>query len=150
NPQITLGAGGAIKSISVATCSTEPVARLAAAAAAGATALTITSNVAGSQISDLLDTGAQRLILIGDSENAHITGMTGSSITIDPTPTLAGTQGLRQAYPSDTPICRVDVTTFAVTTDKTTGLSWLSVDDNRGSGPQLAAEDVTNLAINAV
>ena len=149
NPQISPGAGGSTNSVSIATCSAEPVARLAAAAAAGATTLTITSNVPGSKISDLLDTGAQRLILIGDSENAHITGMTASSITIDTTPTFTGNQGLRQAYPTDTPICRVDVVSFAVYTDKSTGLSWLSMDSNQGSGPQLAAEDITNLVITA-
>ena len=150
NPQIDLGTDGATKSVSIASCFREPVASLSAATVAGATTLSLTSNVPDSEISDLLDTGAKRLIFIGDSENAHITRVSGNSITIDAKPTIDGSQGLRQPYPAGTPICRIDVLTLAIHTDAQTGQSWLAIDANQGEGAQPAVENITRLALGAV
>jgi type II secretory pathway pseudopilin PulG len=150
NPQIYLGPDGATKSVSIASCFRESVANLSAATVAGATTLSLSSGDPESEISDLLNTGAKRLIFIGNSENAQVTGVSGSSITIDAAPTMAGSQGLRQAYPAGTPICRIDVLTLAVYTDAQTGLSWLALDTNQGAGAQPAVEDITRFELGAV
>lgn len=135
NPTITTnGSNPAV--ISVASATSKPVATLTAHVDAAATTIYVSS-------SSQLDTGAQRLLLIGDSENALITGVNSTALTIDTNPLLAGNQGLARAYPAGTPVYRVDVLTFQVAT----GTSQLLRDDHHGGGAQTAVEGITNLQV---
>jgi type II secretory pathway pseudopilin PulG len=144
NPLIS---GTSPASISVAGCFQE-VAKLSAGTAAGATTLSLTSRVVGSGIPELLSPSG--LILIDGSENAQVTAVNGSSITIDTAPSTAGRQGLVRAYPQGAPICRVDVRTLSIYADAATGQPFLGVDIHRGSGPQRIAAGISNLAIATV
>ena len=135
NPTITTnGSNPAV--ISVASATSKPVATLTAHVDAAATTIYVSS-------SSQLDTGAQSLLLIGDSENALITGVNSTALTIDTNPLLAGNQGLARAYPAGTPVYRVDVLTFQVAT----GTSQLLRDDHHGGGAQAAVEGITNLQV---
>src|SRR5437764_2271357 len=133
NPTITLnGLNPAV--ISVASASAQPVATLTAHVDAAATTLFLTS-------SSQLSTGPLRLLLIGDSENALVTAVNSTQLTIDTNPLVAGNQGLARAYPSGTPVYRVDVITFQVAA----GTSQLTRDDHHGAAAQSAVESITNL-----
>jgi len=138
NPTITTnGSNPAV--ISVASTTSQPVATLTAHVDAGATTLNVSS-------SSQLNASAQRLLLIGDSENAVVTGVNSTAITIDTDPLTAGNQGLARAYPAGTPLYRVDVLTFQVGT----ATSQLLRNDNRGGGAQAAVEGITNLQVATV
>ncbi len=137
-------------SVAVAGCTQQPIATLSAGAIIGATTLSVSSSVVGSSPSSLLDTFAKSLILLDGSENARVTAVNGSSITIDTDPALAANQGLLRAYPAGAPICRVDVLTFRVYTDETTGVPWLGLDANQGGGSQPVAEGISSVTIAAV
>jgi len=141
---------GTTDTLTVAGCFREPVAHLSARAAVGSTVLSVASDVSGSSVNTLLDTGTKRLILIGESEAAHVVDAGASSITIDINPTLTGNQGLPRPYPAGTPICRVDVRRFQITTDTTTGLSTLTLDENDGSGARALAEGISDLQIDPI
>jgi prepilin-type N-terminal cleavage/methylation domain-containing protein len=135
NPTITSnGPNPAV--MSVASATSQPVATLTAHVDAGATTLYVSS-------SSQLDVGAQRLLLIGDSENALVTGVNSTQVTIDTNPLLAGNPGLARAYPAGTPVYRVDVLTFQVAT----ATSRLLRDDHHGAGAQMAVEDISNLQV---
>jgi prepilin-type N-terminal cleavage/methylation domain-containing protein len=138
NPAITTnGSNPAV--ISAASATSQPVATLTAHVDAGATTLYLSS-------SSQLNAGAQGLLLIGDSENALVTGVNSTAITIDTNPLTAGNQGLARAYPAGTPVYRVDVVTFQVAT----GTSQLLRDDHHGGGAQTAVEGITNLQVTTV
>ena len=137
NPMITYGAGASVPdSFSMATCSPSPVAYLSAAANSGATTLTLTT-VAG------LNTTNKRMIYIDDQQNAVITAISGSTITIDTDPTTPGNQGTSRYYPAGTPLCVVGVSTYSVNTATKTLLR----DDNLGAGPQPVAADIVNMKL---
>src|SRR5437764_9890094 len=90
NPTITLnGSNPAV--ISVASASAQPVATLTAHVDAAATTLAVNS-------SSQLSTGPLSLLLIGDSENALVTAVNSTQITIDTNPLVAGNQDLARAY----------------------------------------------------
>lgn len=143
NPTI---AKGPPATISLARCTPLPVASLTQAAARGSSTLTIQSNVPDESVSMVLNNANKRLILVGGSEFAHITRMSGSVLTVDTNPTKSGDQGLAYAHSVGTPICRVDVLTFTV--DSTT--NDLELNENHGSGLQPLAEDISNLTITVV
>src|SRR5213593_1672888 len=135
NPTITTnGSNPAV--ISVASATSQPVATLSAHVDAAATTINVNS-------SSQLNTSALSLLLIGDSENALVTGINSTAVTIDTNPLVAGNQGLARAYPAGTPIYRVDVITFSVGSYA----SQLLRDDNQGSGAQAAVEGITNLQV---
>jgi prepilin-type N-terminal cleavage/methylation domain-containing protein len=138
NPTITTnGSNPAV--ISVASATSQPVATLTAHVDAGATTLYVAS-------SSQLNAGAQGLLLIGDSENALVTGVNSTALTIDTNPLTAGNQGLARAYPAGTPIYRVDVLTYQVNTTT----AQLLRDDHHGGGAQAAVEGITNLQVATV
>ena len=138
NPAITTnGSNPAV--ISVASATSQPVATLTAHVDAGATTLYVAS-------SSQLNAGAQGLLLIGDSENALVTGVNSTALTIDTNPLTAGNQGLARAYPAGTPIYRVDVLTYQVNTTT----AQLLRDDHHGGGAQAAVEGITNLQVATV
>jgi len=136
NPLLAAGTGGAPDSRSIATRTLQPTTTLASAAAAGATSLT------PMQASGLNST-TKRLIYINDNENALIQSVTGSTITMDTNPGTAGNQGLAKAYPAGTPLCRVDATTYTVSTSSKT----LRSNANQGAGDVPIADGITNLGI---
>ncbi len=154
NPTIAGGvptiAGTTPVRVSIASCFQTPVARLSSAVTAGATVVPVASNTLGQSISDLLNRTTMSLILIGDSENAQVTNVSDSSIAIDTDPATVGTQGLARAYPAGTPIYRVDVHTFSISTDPTTGVPWLGMDLNQGGGLQPVVDGISNLTITEV
>jgi len=141
NPKVTTSGSNSI--ISVASASTQPVATLASAVSKGATTLSLSSL---SQV----NTGAKRLLLINGQENAIVATVNASSVTIDTDPTVNGNQGLANAYPQGTPVYRVDVWTFNVATDATTGLSQLLRDQNQGAGTLPAVDGITGLQVTTV
>ena len=140
NPRIVQGSGTAPDRISVAACTSQPVATLASNAVAAAFDLSLDSTSG-------LDSAQRRLILIGDEEHAWVKSAGGGSITIDTNLGVTGNQGLSRGYVAGTPICRVDVLTFDVQTDPATGVPRLRLDRNQGEGPQPTADGIADLQI---
>jgi Tfp pilus assembly protein PilV len=127
NPQFTDGGTGTPPlpdKLTVASCTSQPVARLSADANAGSTTLTLADDNAPindlpNNISDDFNVANRRLIYIGDNESARIMVVTGTAqITIDTDLTTVGNQGLTRNYKVGTPICRVDVLKYEVDTEK--------------------------------
>ncbi len=145
NPHVA----GSPSSLSVARCTSLPVVVLDAPAAAGAVTLPVTSDVPGAALADLLDTGSRRLIAIDDVEHAHVEVVGSSSIRIDTNPALAGDQGLSRGYPTGTPICRVDVTTYSILEDGS-GIPQLVRDANQGLGPEPFADSIAAMRITPI
>jgi type II secretory pathway pseudopilin PulG len=133
--------------IDVASCTDLPVVTLSAAAAANATTLTLASDVPGKTIAQLLDTGSRRLITINDAEFAHVVGVGDGSVSIDTNPALSGQQGLSRRYPAGTTICRVDVTSFALTMNSSLGRYQLTRDLNQGAGAETLADSITAMQV---
>jgi len=126
--------------LAVAACSAEPVATLAAdtadPTAAGVTVTTLTLDSTA-----LLHTG--NLVRIGDaSEYARVTVDNTTTITLDTDPQMAGNQEISRRYLSGTPLCRVDVTTFSVDSNK---VLWLNQND--GSAAEQIASGISDLQI---
>src|SRR5579862_4542059 len=117
NPLIS---GTGPQTISIASCFTD-IATLTSRAASGATTLALTSTVSGKQLTDLLNPVNEPLILIDGAQNALVTAVTATTVTIDTDPVTTGAQGLSRSVGAGTPVCRVDVKTFSITTDPTTG-----------------------------
>jgi len=145
NPMITQGTGSAPDTLSVASCTSRPVAWLAADAAAGATSLVLDS-AAG------LDSSTRSVILINDSESAKITSISGNTINIETRPDETDPpepDGVLTSYRTDTPatkgtpICRVDIVTYSVDTAAAT----LREDLNQGAGPQVIVDGITDLQV---
>jgi prepilin-type N-terminal cleavage/methylation domain-containing protein len=136
--------------LSVAVCSAQPVATFSAHEDSGATTIAVSSAVAGSQLSALLDTDKKCLIQINDSESALVKSVSSGSIQIDTAPLTKGNQGLKRGYPQGTPICRVEVRTFTIQTDTTTGMPWLGMDLNQGGGVQSVADGISSIVVKTV
>lgn len=146
DPVIVTEGGSEPDVVSIAACTPMPIARLSAAAAAGGTSLSLTSDYAGTTVSELLNVDDKSLILIGDSQHARVTSVSGNTVNIDTDPTTNGAQGLARAYLTGATITRVDVVTFQIETDAGTGLPWLRFNKHRGSEDP-AAEGISNLQI---
>jgi len=152
NPNLTDNTSPTPDALSVAGCFQEPVATLATGPGAGGvwpagtTTLTLTPTN-GSDLTTVLDTTSRGLVRIGDSaELALLTSVGTSSITINTNPGGA-VQGLVTAHPQGAEICRVDVVTFSIGNDPTTGVPRLLRDDNQGAGVQPLAEGISDLQI---
>jgi hypothetical protein len=141
---ITQGSGTNPDTLKVAGCFDGPIAQLAEDALEDDATLTITSD---SVLADVLDDDTRRLIMIDMTEYAHVESLSGGVIAIDTDPTTAGSQGLSRAYPDGTPICRVDVITYSIVTDGTTGIPGLVRDRNQGDGAETIAEGISNLQL---
>ncbi|MGH7858233.1 MAG: prepilin-type N-terminal cleavage/methylation domain-containing protein [Candidatus Binatia bacterium] len=137
NPRIVQGSGSNPDSLSVASCTASAVATLSANVAKDATSLTLSSTSG-------LNTTNRRLIRIGATENAHVKSVSGSSVTIDTDPGRSSNQGLSRGYPAGTPICRVDVVTFDVATDASTGVPALRLNRNQGAGTEPVVEGISD------
>jgi len=136
NPLITTGPPA---TISVAACSALPVAALSTAAIQGATTLMLSD-------ASEVDTSTRRLLWIGENTFALITGVNGTTVTIDTDPTTTGNQGLPRAYLVGTPICRVDVITYSVNSSTQT----LELDEHHGAGAAPVIEHVSDFHITTV
>ena len=153
NPLVTQGSGSNPDSLSVAACFQEPVAELSdcvgmpgCPAAIGVTSVSVTPRDPNANLTDLLDTSDKGLIRVGETEFAFVTSVNSTSIGVD-TGTAAGAQGIQKAHPAGAQICRVDVITFSIGNDPTTGLPRLLRDENQGGGAQPAAEGINDLQI---
>jgi prepilin-type N-terminal cleavage/methylation domain-containing protein len=142
NPTISDGTADQLR---VALCTGDPVATLSADAAAGDTSLDV--NVTSD---DALNTSDKKLIYIGNRDSAHVTsggGVAGTTtIAIDTNAVTSGNQGLPRAYPSGTPICRVDVFTFGID-DPDADVPSLVVNQHHGDGEEAVAEGIRDLQI---
>lgn len=140
NPMVVQGADASTPdTISIGSCTSTPVARLAADAAAGATTLTLDSAAN-------LDSSSRSVIMISDSESAKILSKSGNTINIDANPdetAAPGAQGVSKIYRTGTPICRFDVVTFSVDTATAT----LRADLNQGANPQVIVDGIINMKI---
>lgn len=125
--------------LKLATCTAQPIATLSAQSATGATTLTLNS------VSGLSN---NKSIWIGRAEFARITGISGSTITVDTNMTTAGNQGFFRAYPATTPVCRIDILTF--TLNPSTKQLTLLRNDVAGAQAQLVAEEISSLVITQV
>ncbi len=130
----TAGAHG--DRVSIAACSPQPVARLTAFAAAGATSIAVASDFAGFAVSDLFNTSDKSLLVLGEGQHAIVRSVNPPSLTIDTDPSTPGDQGLDRAFLAGTPITRVDVTTFEV--DPSELPANLSIDRHRGERERVA------------
>jgi Tfp pilus assembly protein PilW len=147
NPKLTQsGSSSTPDTISVAGCFKAPVATLSAQYVVGVTGTTLQVTPTGTLSNDL-DTGSKSLIRIGEGTTADfatVTGASGSTINIS--------AALSNAHWGSTSngganICRVDVITYSVATDTTTGVPRLMRDDNQGAGAQVVAEGISNMKI---
>jgi len=127
--------------LSVLSTTLQPVALLTARAAKGATTMSL-STVAG------VNTGNKSLLLIDGEQNALVTAIAGTTVTIDTDPSTAGNQGLRRSYPQNTPVYRVDVATFSLVT--AAGVSQLVRNDNQGAGAVPVVDDISGLQVTTV
>ena len=139
NPVVTGTAPNNV--ISVLSTTLQPVALLTARAAKAATTMSL-STVAG------VNTGNKSLLLIDGEQNALVTAITGTTVTIDTDPSTAGNQGLRRSYPQNTPVYRVDVATFSLVT--ASGVSQLVRNDNQGAGAVPVVDDISGLQVTTV
>ena len=149
NPLVTQGVS-APDTLSFAACFRGTLARLNTNAATGATALPLTSEIAGSAVADLFGSGAKSLIVIGESQWARVTSVSGSTLTIDTDLAAADLQGLAKKFPQGTPVCRVEVWTVAIRNDSGTGIPGLTIDDNLGGGPVEVAQAITDLQVDEI
>ncbi len=139
NPLVTGTAPNNV--VSVLSTTLQPVALLTARAAKGATTMSL-STVAG------MNTGNKSLLLINGEQNALVTAIAGTTVTIDTNPSTAGNQGLSRSYPQNTPVYRVDVATFSLVTDA--GVSQLVRNDNQGAGAVPVVDDISGLQVTTV
>lgn len=153
NPLITQGAtANDPDTISIAACTSRPIATVAATLAKGAgnTTVTLTSAVPGQTIAQLLDPATNKDLIrfvAGDEINAgfaRVMSVSGTTVTFDTDPGASGNQGFTaRDYFVGTPVCRVDVTTYTVDT----GSRALTIDENQGAGVQSVFDGITNLQI---
>jgi len=148
-PLIVSEGGGAPDQLSVAACAAQPLATITSRADPPSTTLTVASNFAGVSTADLFNTTDRSLILIGDTQHARVTLVSGNALHIDTDPTTAGDQGLTRTYLAGTPITRIDVVSFFIANDPLTETPSLRLDRHRGSIDS-AAEGITDLQVTPV
>lgn len=149
NPAITYSSGTTVSSLSLAACFEEPVAEISAAANAADTVL-VAATIGAAALSDVLDVAPnpKSLIRIGENgEVAQITGLGSTTISVDTDQATGGAQLITRAYPVGTKICRIDVVTFTLGNDPSTGIPRLLRNDNLGGGAQSTAEGIETLQI---
>ncbi len=131
NPDIT---SGPPDTLSVAGCFESTLATLTANAAIGDTTLTLNSATE-------LNASTKSLILVNDEDNMQVKSVSGSTITIDTDPTTAGNQGIGRAYMTGTPLCRIDVHTFSLSSGT------LVLDENQGAGSLELVDGFTEFVV---
>jgi prepilin-type N-terminal cleavage/methylation domain-containing protein len=153
NPKIIQGATSADPdTISLAACTAKPIATVATTLPVGAgnNTVTLTSAVAGLDVDQLLDLGTNRVLIrflgghVVNSGFARVTAVSGDTVTIDTDPGTSGNQGFdTRTYFAGTPVCRVDVTTYAVDTSADT----LTIDEHQGAPARAVFNGITDLQV---
>ena len=127
--------------IHIAACFDKPSARLNSVASAGDTSITLKTGE-GSKF----NTTAKKLIMIGQLENAVITGISGDTLTIDTDPVTSGNQGLKSTHASGEEVCILKVITYSIVQDRADSYV-LKRDENVGAGRQPVAENIMDMQI---
>ncbi|NND92306.1 MAG: type II secretion system protein [Granulosicoccus sp.] len=133
---ITDGAGTAPDELSITSCTPYAVASLTADVTAGATVVPIDMPASA-------DTGSRRTIQINEQEHALVTFVDTDRWTIDTDPVASGTQGLANAYPSGTPVCRLEVKSFRLDTTSRT----LQISAHNADGYRVVASEITDIQV---
>jgi len=108
-----------------------------------ATSLTLDQST--TETSDEFDTIDEKLIYIDGSENAIVTGISDSTLTLDTDPGTVGNQGLSRGYEASTPIYLVKVITYSIVEEN--NIPILKRNENTGGGRQPLAENIEDLQI---
>lgn len=137
NPKIVQGSGSAPDTIYIVGCFDSPLASLSTSALSGATSLSLQSATEASKF----NTTSKKVICVGGAENALITAISGSTLTIDTDPTSANNQGLTGDYGVGTSIYLVKAITYSIVSNT------LKRNENTGAGRQPLAENIENLQI---
>jgi len=125
--------------IHIAACFDGPSGSLGNAASAGDTSIALESGEGGD-----FNTTTKKLIRIGQSENAFITGISGDTLTIDTDPGTGGNQGLKNSHATGEPVSIVKVVSYSIV-QETDGSYVLKRDENVGAGRQPVAENIVDL-----
>ena len=146
NPMLTQsGSSSTPDTISIAACFKEPVTTLSAPYnPASVTPTTLSVTPTATLSSDLDPTSNEILIRIGEGTTADLATVTGASGN---TIYISGTALPTNSHNAGANICRVDVITYSVATDTTTGVPRLMRNDNQGAGAQPVAEGINNMKI---
>jgi Tfp pilus assembly protein PilW len=148
NPKLTQsGSTSTPDTISVAGCFKEPVATLSAPYVVGVTGTTLSVTPTGTLSNDLDTSSNKILIRVGEGTTADfatVTGAGGSAINIS---AALANPHWGSTSSGGANICRVDVLTYSVATDSTTGVPRLMRNDNQGAGAQPVAEGISNMKI---
>jgi len=91
------------------------------------------------------DTVDEKVICINGIENAIITGISGSTLTIDTDPVVGGNQGLSRRYEAGDSIYLVKVITYSIVEEDNTLI--LKRNENTGAGSQPLSENIDDLQI---
>ena len=134
--EIADGAGTDPDALSIVACTTAAVAVLSSDTTVGAFTVLLDDASA-------FDTATRRTLLIDGAEHAHVTHAAGTTLTLDTDPVTAGAQSLGRAYPAGTPLCRLDVQSFAVDTATRTLLR----NTHDGTGFHALVDEIDNLQI---
>ena len=127
--------------INIASCTPSAAATLTAVATTPQTTLTINS---ASQLAN------NDLIWIGHSEFARVTNA-GTTLGIDTNPMASGAQGLARDHGTQSPICRVDVSTYSIQQDPDDSTKKaLMLDRHDGMGVQVVAYNIDSMQLTAV
>ncbi len=111
---------------------------------ASVTGTTLSVTPTGTLSNDLDPSSNKLLIRIGEGTTADfatVTGVGGSTINI------SGAALPTHSHSGGANICRVDVITYSVATDTTTGVPRLMRNENQGAGAQPVAEGISNMKI---
>lgn len=133
---VTEGAGSDPDAVTVVSCTGAPVAFLSADAVAGAVTVSVDDASA-------LDRDTRSAILIGGGDHARVTAASGATVALDTDPFAVGQQPLTASHPAGTPLCRLDVVSFAV--DAPDRALLRSVHDETGF--RKLVDDITDLQI---
>ena len=127
--------------IHIVGCFDSSLASLSASASSGTTSLTLQNATEAGKF----NTNKKKLISIDGLENAIITGILGSTLTIDTDPATTGNQGLSRGYGANTLIYLVKVITYSIVEEDNT--LRLKRNENTGGGRQPLAENIEDLQI---
>ncbi|MFH2013085.1 MAG: prepilin-type N-terminal cleavage/methylation domain-containing protein [Pseudomonadota bacterium] len=134
---VTDGGTGNPDILTIVGCIDPPLGKLRSAVVAGATTIILQST---SQANSF-NTTTKSDILIGDIENAKVTGITGGALTIDTNPFLSGDQGAVYSFPVGTNVYLVKRVTYTIDNNS------LKRNENTGSGNEEIALNIEDLQV---
>jgi len=129
--------------IHIAGCFDSARASLQNSVSSGATSLTLDQST--TETGNEFDTVDEKVICINGMENAIITGISGSILTIDTDPVTGGNQGLSRGYGAGDSIYLVKVITYSIVEEDNTLI--LKRNENTGAGRQPLSENIDDLQI---